>query len=171
MTAPLPDAVGVVELPRDPMERKLAAAMLKDGVPFTCDQKQTGGLDFLILNAPVYVEVKRFHSDRISDQMGRAENVIAVQGERAVTWFAALFHNHASVVALKRDQERRKNEWRAKAIASKALIQSQAARIAELEAGLRVLEIERKRPTVRLIHLKRAVAVQARSLLSEREGK
>jgi len=75
----------------DPMERLVAAALTKAGVPFTMDPRETADLDFRILNAPVYIEVKQMHSDRIAGQMARANNVIAVQGRGAVTWFAALF--------------------------------------------------------------------------------
>jgi hypothetical protein len=34
--------------------------------------------------------VKQMHTDRISDQMKRAPNVIAVQGEKSVRFMAAM---------------------------------------------------------------------------------
>lgn len=38
----------------------------------------------------VHIEVKRFHSPRVAEQMARAENVIVAQGEKAVVLLSRL---------------------------------------------------------------------------------
>lgn len=75
----------------DPMESIVAQALKKVGVDFTTDQggHNPSGLDFKLSDG-VEIEVKRFHSPRIAEQMSRAENVIALQGKRAVEHYAAL---------------------------------------------------------------------------------
>lgn len=45
-------------------------------------------LDFHLPDLGVFIEVKAMHTPRISDQMTRAANVIALQGEAAVRFFA-----------------------------------------------------------------------------------
>lgn len=70
----------------DPMERIIADALDAAGEPY---QVNALGLDFYLPCQDVYIEVKRMHSDRIADQMSRAPNVIAVQGEQAVRLLAA----------------------------------------------------------------------------------
>jgi hypothetical protein len=72
---------------RDPMERVVASALDAAGEPWTHGQN---GLDFYLSDRDLYIEVKRMHSPRIADQMARAENVIAVQGLAAVTYFSGL---------------------------------------------------------------------------------
>ena len=68
------------------MERQVAAALRDAGIAFLPDRNggNPSGLDFYIPAADVHIEVKRFHSDRIAEQMSRAPNVIGVQGEKAV---------------------------------------------------------------------------------------
>lgn len=73
----------------DPLERRVASALSDAGIAYVHemqDQQRTG-LDFYLPESGVYVEVKRFHSDRISKQTARAENIIVLQGEQAVDLF------------------------------------------------------------------------------------
>lgn len=69
----------------DPMERIIEAALLEAGIAFEMDQggKSAHRLDFELANG-VAIEVKRFHSPRAIEQLGRVENVILAQGEAAV---------------------------------------------------------------------------------------
>lgn len=62
----------------DPMEKIIEEALASAGVRF---ERNALNLDFLIKDYDVYIEVKQFHSNRIAEQMSRAENVIAVQGK------------------------------------------------------------------------------------------
>lgn len=80
----------------DPMEAIIAQALNKAGVGYSRDLGggNPTGLDFGLENG-VQIEVKRFHTDRIAQQMARADNVIAVQGEGAVNYFGSLFEHNA----------------------------------------------------------------------------
>jgi transcriptional regulator with XRE-family HTH domain len=77
---------------RDPMERLIEDALLDAGVSFT-REGQPGhqhALDFYLPDSDVFIEVKRFHSDRIAAQTARVPNVIVAQGKPAVEALAAL---------------------------------------------------------------------------------
>ena len=76
----------------DPMEQ-----LISDGLNAGCFKYRTDyngrtahGLDFHLDDFDIAIEAKRFHSDRIADQMARHPNVIAVQGEAAVRFMAQL---------------------------------------------------------------------------------
>ncbi len=81
----------------DPMERIVAIALNDAGIDYVRDYggENPSGLDFRLANG-IEIEVKRFHSPRIADQMARAENVIAVQGKEAVEFFAGLLRSGSS---------------------------------------------------------------------------
>lgn len=74
----------------DPMEEMVRSALHGASVPFHEEGPETLNLDFLLSDHDIYIEVKQFHSDRISEQMSRAPNVIAIQGEGAARFFAML---------------------------------------------------------------------------------
>lgn len=76
--------------PTDPMERLIYAALEEIQEPFVMEQANPAGLDFYLINKGIYIEVKQFHSDRISEQMSRAPNVIVAQGRPAVQMLADL---------------------------------------------------------------------------------
>lgn len=76
----------------DPMEMLVEAALQRAGIKYAPD---IGGgndkaLDFYLPDLDLYIEVKRFHSPRIAEQMERAENVIAIQGKAAVLAFCEM---------------------------------------------------------------------------------
>lgn len=73
----------------DPMERLVEHALRRAGIRYEVDRDGAvpANLDFYLPDHDVYLEVKRFHSDRIAEQMSRAANVIAVQGETAIRFF------------------------------------------------------------------------------------
>ena len=75
----------------DPIEKIIADALDVCGVKYDTDfgGGNPSGLDFRLSNG-VQIEVKRFHSPRIAEQMARSPDVIALQGERAVRFFAML---------------------------------------------------------------------------------
>lgn len=76
----------------DPMERLIEEALLDAGVPFT-REGQPGhqhALDFYLPDSGVFIEVKRFHTDRVGAQMARVPNVIVAQGKPAVEALAAV---------------------------------------------------------------------------------
>ena len=89
----------------DPMERLIADALDAAGIAYESGDGggNSSGLDFRLENG-VEIEVKRFHSPRIAEQMSRAENVIAVQGEAAVRYLAELIRSGAPVFREIRDR-------------------------------------------------------------------
>ena len=70
----------------DPVELVIATALNAKGIKY--QHEAANGLDFYLPDADVYIECKRFHSDRIGEQMKRAENVIVIQGMTAAQFFA-----------------------------------------------------------------------------------
>lgn len=75
----------------DPMEILIRDALTAAGLKFVTDEggANPSGLDFYLPDFDLHIEVKQFHSDRIADQMARADNVIVAQGRKAVEWLAA----------------------------------------------------------------------------------
>ena len=74
----------------DHMEQIVERALQVAGIDYRTDKG--GGnparLDFYLPAYDVHIEVKRMHSDRIAEQMSRAPNVVAAQGETAVQFLA-----------------------------------------------------------------------------------
>ena len=69
----------------NPLEQLIADALMEADVAFKHESEGgTKNLDFYLPNLDVYIEVKGGHSDRISEQMSRDFNVIAVQGVKSV---------------------------------------------------------------------------------------
>ncbi|RUQ78343.1 hypothetical protein ELZ22_17130 [Brucella abortus] len=69
----------------------VARALEARGIHHTRERDPANrGLDFHLAGRDVHVEVKRFHTPRISDQASRSEALIVLQGERAVRLFCHL---------------------------------------------------------------------------------
>ena len=78
----------------DPMERLIAVALDDAGIAYESDiAGNPSCLDFRLENG-VEIEVKRFHSPRVAEQMSRAPNVIVAQGKEAVEFLAALIRGN-----------------------------------------------------------------------------
>lgn len=76
----------------DPVEQIIAETLRDNSIEFIHDsQGGTNGLDFYLPNYDTYIECKRFHSQRIADQMARVESVIAIQGMAAANFFSQHF--------------------------------------------------------------------------------
>lgn len=80
------------------MEALVAQALTRAGIGYSRDEGggNPSGLDFGLENG-VQIEVKRFHTDRIAEQMSRAPDVVAVQGEGAVGFVAGLLNRLADM--------------------------------------------------------------------------
>lgn len=72
----------------DPVERIVADALDRVGVVYQTHNSLE--LDFYLPSYEIYIEVKQYHSPRISEQMSRNPNVIAIQGIEAARAFADL---------------------------------------------------------------------------------
>lgn len=73
----------------DPVEQIVRQGLIDSGVRFIEECNETHQLDFGLPDHGLLIEVKQFHSDRISEQMSRSPNVIAVQGRQAAEFFAS----------------------------------------------------------------------------------
>lgn len=77
------------------LEQRMAQALDSAGIQYRTDFE--GGvpeaLDFFLPDFGIHIEVKGGHSPRISKQMARSRNVIAVQGKQAVECLARLFED------------------------------------------------------------------------------
>lgn len=73
-------------------EKIVGEALRRSGRRYVTENhpSNTARLDFYLPDEDVYVEVKSFHSPRIGPQMGRAANVIAIQGMAAARLFAEM---------------------------------------------------------------------------------
>jgi hypothetical protein len=74
----------------DPMERIIEAALLRAGYDYSVEGEEGQTLDFYVPKLGCFIEVKRFHSDRIARQMANVPNIIVAQGRHAVEMLAAL---------------------------------------------------------------------------------
>jgi hypothetical protein len=90
----------------DPMEKMLRDSLIEADYAFTEDGKPGSevnkALDFHLTDEGVHIEVKQFHSDRISGQMARVPDVIAAQGAVAVKFLSDLLAS--SKAAKERDE-------------------------------------------------------------------
>ena len=74
---------------KDHLENAIEKALIEADIVFTTTQR----LDFYLPYYDVYIEVKQYHSDRSNDQLKSQENVILVQGKKAVELFCKLISN------------------------------------------------------------------------------
>jgi hypothetical protein len=80
-----------IEMP-DPVEELIAEGLTRAGVKFLRHGLICAGLDFYLPDFSIWIEVKRFHSPRIAEQMSRVPNVIVIQGLTAALVFVALIN-------------------------------------------------------------------------------
>lgn len=78
----------------DPMEKMVRSALTAAGIEFVEGDATDERLDFYLPNIGVHIEVKQFHSPRISEQMSRADEIIVIQGKWACEVFCGLIRNN-----------------------------------------------------------------------------
>jgi len=76
----------------DPMEEMTERWLVANGIRFVDRDQGPARLDFYLPDFDVHIEVKRFHSERIGEQMGRAENVICIQGMKSLEFLEHFLH-------------------------------------------------------------------------------
>lgn len=79
----------------DPVERIVATGLAERGIQFVHEPDDTN-LDFYLPKYGVYIECKRFHSERSNEQLSRAANVILIQGYEAAHCFANMLKGLSS---------------------------------------------------------------------------
>jgi len=84
--------------PSDPVEHIIFDALLKAGIEFIqdsdeCDPQKpiTKGLDFYLIDYGIHIECKRYHTERVNEQIKRSANVIVIQGMESAKFFADIF--------------------------------------------------------------------------------
>lgn len=70
----------------DELEEKIGQALQEANILFTKNQR----LDFFLPDFDVFIEVKKYHSDRSSSQLASEENVILLQGAKSISFFCKL---------------------------------------------------------------------------------
>lgn len=75
----------------DHLEKKVAEALDEVGIEFVHEsENKEQVLDFYLPFFDVFIEIKQFHTDRISKQMSSKDNVIAIQGVKSVELLRAM---------------------------------------------------------------------------------
>ena len=80
-----------VRINTDPIENDVAVGLHKRGVGYDYPDN---GLDFYLPDFDVHIECKQFYTDRITDQLQRADNVIVVQGKKAAKFLREILEEH-----------------------------------------------------------------------------
>ncbi len=76
----------------DATEKAVAGFLQEKDIRFFHESEQTDlHLDFYLPDFDVYIEVKRFPTNRTARQLSTADNVILVQGVKSVRFLAFLF--------------------------------------------------------------------------------
>lgn len=65
-----------------PLEKQLAESLLSAGIKFERPSSQR--LDFYLPDYDIYIEVKRYHADRVLSQLASQHNIILVQGVKSI---------------------------------------------------------------------------------------
>lgn len=72
----------------DHLEKSVAQVLYNKGIKFVYESEDKDQrLDFYLPDADVYIEIKQYHSERISNQLSTQDNVIVLQGKKAVSLF------------------------------------------------------------------------------------
>ena len=79
----------------DFLEESLGEALTEKQIQFTHESeiKTEPVLDFHLPDHDIHIEVKQYYSDRIAKQLQSKQNVIVLQGRKAVAFFNQLIKN------------------------------------------------------------------------------
>lgn len=72
----------------DELEQQVGEALSASKIKF---ERKGHRLDFFLPDFDVYIEVKKYHSERANAQLATQENIILVQGKKAVKTFCDHF--------------------------------------------------------------------------------
>ncbi len=67
----------------DELEKQIGIRLNECDIKFERNQR----LDFYLPDYGVYLEVKKYHSERSVSQLASQENIVLIQGKEAVTFF------------------------------------------------------------------------------------
>lgn len=73
----------------DELKQMVGETLLELNVSFLHESEstKTRGLDFYLPSLDIYIEVKKFHTERIVNQTVRADDIIVLQGRKSVEFF------------------------------------------------------------------------------------
>lgn len=72
----------------DHLEKALADFLNSKGICFVHEsQNKAQGLDFYLPAFDIYIEIKQYHSERIAKQLATQDEVILIQGKKALDFF------------------------------------------------------------------------------------
>lgn len=75
----------------DELEKQIGDTLVKCGINFNRNQR----LDFYLPDFDIYIEVKKYHSERSNSQLASQDNIILIQGKKAIDFFCKrLLNNH-----------------------------------------------------------------------------
>ncbi len=73
------------------LEKEIGELLVAKGIDFIHESEdKEQELDFYLPQHDVYIEVKQFHADRISQQMKTKDNVIAIQGKESIEFIKSI---------------------------------------------------------------------------------
>src|SRR5688572_6886299 len=78
----------------DPMEQVIERGLEAACIPYRRTDDNPRRLDFYLPTLDIYIEVKRFHTPRIADQMSRVPDIIVIQGMKAAVTFVKMLGTH-----------------------------------------------------------------------------
>lgn len=76
----------------DFLEKQVGETLNAAGIKFDRTHQR---IDFYLPDQEVYIEVKQYHSDRSAEQLKTQDNIILLQGKKAVNLFCNLVKNQS----------------------------------------------------------------------------
>lgn len=74
----------------DKLEKQIGDTLANDNIKF---ERKNQRLDFFLPKYDIYIEVKKYHSNRAIAQLATQDNVILIQGVKAVKLFCGILNN------------------------------------------------------------------------------
>ncbi|CAB4218679.1 hypothetical protein UFOVP1605_41 [uncultured Caudovirales phage] len=69
------------------LEQSLADSLTEVGISFIHESQRKQRLDFYLPDFDIWIEVKKFDSERTGEQIKSQENVVLIQGKKAMEFF------------------------------------------------------------------------------------
>ena len=77
----------------DNLELRIAELLTRKAIKFVHEGYKNGinqRLDFYLPDHDIYIEVKKFHTDRVLKQLESQDNIILVQGDKSVKFLEGI---------------------------------------------------------------------------------
>ena len=79
----------------DELEKAIGDELINQGIVFERIHQR---LDFYLPEFDIYLEIKKYHSERSNSQLSSQDNVILIQGKKSVDFFIKLLRNSCPLV-------------------------------------------------------------------------